>query len=127
MNAKKAHISIFMLLVYVFSFSLNTLTSPLQNTVGIKKECPNKNQRISATNSTLNALGFRLHQPIKPENGGEKNTPHISICTATMSFVLAHAPESVFMHTNVRAHLPLTHADYISPLLERLPQPPQSV
>src|SRR5690554_899106 len=122
MKNEKSHITFFMLLVYVLSFTMTTIPAMTIGAVSIKKECPNN--RTAIDSETGHHVIKNLIIPTEHKSQSE-NPVEVSICSSTFSFILTTSVKEINLLVVDEEKTYHPQSFYLSPILEKLKNPPR--
>lgn len=124
MKNEKLHITFFMIMVYVLSFTMSTIPAMAMGAVSIKKECPNNRTALDSE---------RGHHVIKnliiptEQNTRSENPVEVSICPSTFSFILTTSVKEINLLVVAEENTFHPQSFYLSPILEKLKNPPRYI
>lgn len=124
MKNEKLHITFFMIMVYVLSFTMSSIPAIAMGAVSVKKECPNNMNYVDSESGHL--VFKNLIIPADHSTQSE-NPVEVSICLSTFSFILPTSVKEINFLVVDKKNMNHPQSFYLSPILERLKNPPRYI
>ena len=122
MKNEKLHITFFMIMVYVLSFTMTSIPAMAMGAVSVKKECPNNRDSVDSQNGHH---AFK-NLIIPAENRTQSENPvEVSVCPSTLSFILPTSVKETDHSVVDKKNTNHPQSFYLSPILEKLKNPPR--
>lgn len=124
MKNEKLHITFFMIMVYVLSFTMTSIPAMAMGAVSVKKECPNNRDGVHSESD--HHVFKNLILPADHSTQSE-NPVEVSICPSTFSFILPTFVKEINLSVVDKKNIHHPQSFYLSPILERLKNPPRYI